>query len=233
MTHYRRVALACFGIMVLFLGPCGCSRRDKSAGPDSSPPPDANTKGDGKSNGPVPSIGFIVPARPALPKGWIEFRHPEGAYTIYTPGRPMPDFDTRPGSLFKPGPGNVPRSAHFVGGPITCMMEVNIYPAEEVEIVRAELLRIWEQNLNTMPGKKGSPIRRTITWGGRPADELEIEREYPDARKGGTATMRTRWVGRNLCIGTMSYSFTLIGNEDGRPTAAERAAFFDSFVPGK
>jgi hypothetical protein len=31
----------------------------------------------------------------------------------------------------------------------------------------------------------------------------------------------------------MSYSFTLTGNEDGRPTAAERAAFFDSFVPGK
>jgi hypothetical protein len=39
-------------------------------------------------------------------------------------------------------------------------------------------------------------------------------------------------IGRSMLIGSVVYKLSLFGNEDGRPTVADRAAFFDSLALG-
>jgi hypothetical protein len=136
--------------------------------------------------------------------------------------------------LLRATPGIPPRSVYGLDSKqLSCRMEVNIFPPDQVEFVREQLKRVSDHYTNSLPGKTIRQARRTVTWAGHPAEEVEVEKEMPDDRKGGKKSVRIGWLGRTVWIGGTMYSFLLVGNDDGRPTAADRAAFFDSFVPGK
>lgn len=164
--------------------------------------------------------------RPKLPKGWQEFKHPEGAFSIYLPGparRPrqsMPSLD-----LNRPlQPLESRDSIHEVMAtatqPLICNLTVITFEASG----RAAFDR-FDAKPRIMPNGWELKADRTVTWGGRPATEMVIEKSFPNHP-------RVYSVGRYILGPDRLYQFS-IERGDRMPDAIERSAFFDSFVPGK
>jgi hypothetical protein len=190
---------------VLAVGLTGC-------GQQAVPAPTAGTGGSDPSPG--------SPDRPARPAGWVAFRHPSGAYSIYTPGEPVPAEPGESFTLTQPVPaGRAVRSKHQTHsrGP-NCELEVAVFSPELVPDVEAA----WRGKPHPTGAIK--PTSTPVTWAGHPAVERTGEFKTPDGNR-RTDVQRWMFVGNRLYVATLS-------GLNGSLTAAERAAFFDSFTPG-
>jgi hypothetical protein len=223
-TARSLVLMACAGLVVVGVG-SGCGKRGS---PETAPTAGADVEPGSRPA--IPVVGAPVP-RPSLPAGWVEYTHPEGVFTVHTPGRPRLKDRSRPGTLRNPPPGVSPWTIHAVDGKeLYVEMEVNVVPFDQAAQLRADLKRQSDETRRNNPGDKF--VDRNVTWAGRPAEETEHYYDVRDpASKSGTA--RRLRVGRDLWVGGTAYSFRIEGTEANRPTAGERAAFFDSFVLGK
>ncbi len=192
--------------LCLFALICGCAKKSRPA--TDAPDSPAGLLGEGGA------AKLAAPVRPALPAGWVEFKHPEGAYTVFLPAQIRPTKENM--SLRQPvqaGQGlNSSYEGHVSG--LSFGVVVTIFPPESADIIRAG----QEHQFSNDPNVK----RISATLAGRLADELTFG-NYP---QNITAITRRVWVGNR------SYAVELVGDEPGRPTVAERATIFDSFVVG-
>jgi hypothetical protein len=169
---------------------------------------------------PVPAVPAL-PVGPVLPKGWVEFHHPDGAFTVHLPTQPKPSKAHLNMSLRQSVPeGQMVISAYDTDNKtgFNCSLNVTIFSPELVDSIRGT------GEKHELPGYK--PVRKSVTWAGHPSTEDTIENTFRDGTKQLT-------IGRNMWIGNRLYYCSLSGLEPGRPTAEEAAAVFDSFVPEK
>jgi hypothetical protein len=165
------------------------------------------------------------PRRPALPAGWAEFRHPEGAYTISVPGPLFPP-KTSNNRLNQPVlRGTALRSKFVMRLPVSkpgtpyCEVEVVAFSPELVDSTRAAM----ERRSHILG--VANPTKTPVTWAGHPAVEESGEQETSDRHRRFDVQ---RW----MFVGNRLYGAALWGM-DGHPTSEERAAFFDSFTLGE
>lgn len=183
------------------------------------------------ANNPLGLPGGLTPAapaivRPSLPPGWVDFKHPECGMSIYCPQRPFPNefysheplgTPLTPGTARAKGYQSKPLQA-TKEKPLWCRVGVYEYPPSFSPAARE--LKLREAVLFKKPGAD----YRAVTWGGKAA--VEGSGEDVGALPG------TKSVTRHLWVGDRFYYAELTGT-DGHPTAAEQAAFFDSFVLGQ
>lgn len=229
MTRSRPRTRALIGlVLVAAIGGTACRKAKPPAGDKPDQPIDPGIVVlPGKGGDGTPPTGG--PVRPALPDGWREFKHPEGAYQIYVPAQPIRPKQSAPSLKLKQPlqPNEGRESIHEVHAaakqPFTCTLELQVFhPSVRVAYSAFE------------PGAAPSPVpanwtvrsRRTVTWGGLTATELVVEKSFP-----GHQPDRAYMVGRSALTPDRLYQF-LLERTDRMPTDAERAAFFDSFVPG-
>ena len=187
---------------------CGCAKKARSTAAEADSP--FGVAIGAGAGGPLP----VAPVRPALPAGWIEFKHPQEAYAVFLPARARPVNVTMGSDLSQPIPvGRARRSDHLAVAPdLDCSMGVMIYSPELVNGLR-----------NVAFPLASSEKRAQVTWAGHPA----VEDTYEDPENHSLGVRRSMWVGDRI------YYCKVSGMKAGRPTAAERAAVFDSFVVGK
>jgi len=207
--------LMCCGLI------CGCKRKPTpSASRDFAPGGAAVAPAPGVAPiVPVPALP-AVPVGPLLPRGWVEFRHPDGAFSVYLPTQPRPSTARLNMSLRQPVPvGRMATSSYDTDNKtgFDCSLGVTIFSPELVDGIRAAGEKL-------IPNYK--PVRRSVTWAGHPSTEDTVEKTLPD----GTTKLS---IGRNMWIGNRLYYCSLNGLEPGHPTADEAAAVFTSFVPEK
>jgi hypothetical protein len=156
-----------------------------------------------------------VAAKPTLP-GWSEFRHPDGVLTINVPGRPEAQKHTVIGDLRKPIPlGAMQMSSYRANSTeMNCEVEVFFFSPEIAS--RQEQAMMARTDMFGATNVKKS----AVTWVGHPAIELVGDMDGDPNR---VAVQRFMFIGNKLYIGGL-YGMP------GHPTAAERAAFFDSLV---
>jgi hypothetical protein len=193
---------------------CGCKKKSQ---PTSDDTPSA--KSDVPSSDPGKPVVPVIPTRPTRPPGWVEFKHPDGAFTVYLPNSPRPIKVSAGSNLKQPVPvGRMLMSDYATdkAGILYCEVGVAIYSPELVDGVKAAR----EQRGPVIIG----PVRKraSVTWCGHPAFEDTAE----DPERPGLVVQRSMWVSNRL------YYCTVYGHEAGRPTAEERAAAFDSFTIG-
>lgn len=190
----RLAPLLCLLILL-----AGCNKNRKSApqadtGPPAAAPADDNTK----------PVLPLVAAKPMLPEGWVEFRQPEGLFTVYLPSRAQPiKFGGKGLSLRQP----VPVGRMLMGDygtnkadrELYCEVGVAIYSPELVDGVKAG-------------GEKREPVigsrnkkRTPITWCGHP--DYEDTAEYTDDHNVAVA--------RHVWIGNRHYYCSLYGRPAG------------------
>lgn len=175
--------------------------------------------------------GTIPQARPALPAGWREFKHPDGAYTIFVPAAPIRD-PMSPGSLklkqpLQPFEARV--STHGVNPtakqPLMCKMEVTVFDNAWQSTLEGSMLQnAPKDNINMKVTSY-----RDVNWSGCRAKEGVTEQTYAKGPK--DPPLRYFSVMRFGFAPGRLYMFS-IGRENQLPTNAELSAFFDSFVPG-
>ncbi|HUR54369.1 MAG TPA: hypothetical protein VMZ71_09570 [Gemmataceae bacterium] len=192
---------------------------------------------------PVP----IGPIRPPLPDGWIDFRHPQGEYSVYVPRKPraMPrQRDTAPEfneSGYYTPPTTIERPE------LICTMAAVTYPPQVMEGYRTGNLDMSVIN-RMFPGMTATSNR--ITWQGRVALEMSLEADVSgmmaglpgggafaqELRKGGKLPngipLKQVSFMRYVVVGDRLYTFVL-QNLYAVPTEAERRAFFESVVFGR
>jgi hypothetical protein len=196
---------------------CGCKKKSSSSSPSSDPPitiPDFTPQKEESKTPQKQELKPIIAIRPTLPAGWVEFKHPEGAFTVYLPAQPRPLKVGAGTSLKQPLPtGRALLSEYKTEVPgLFCQMGVMIYSPELVDGVR---------NAQEQKPIGLNSTRATVTWAGQPASEIVSE----DPENHSVRVERRMW------IGNRSYYCNLWGMALGRPTAAERTAIFDSFTP--
>jgi hypothetical protein len=203
--------------LLVLLGGCK-KKRGASTEPDSPSGFPQVVLGGDDAKPPVP----LVAARPQLPEGWVEFREPEGLFTVYLPSRAQRiKLGGKGLSLRQP----VPQGRMLIGDygtnkadrELYCEVGVSIYSPELVDGVKA-----GEEKRQPVIGSRNKK-RAPITWCGHPA--FEDTAEYSDQPNVA--------VGRHVWIGNRHYYCVLYGRTPGRPTAEERTAAFDSFTPEK
>lgn len=191
------------------------------ANPDGS----INNPNGGPAPAPIPgtgpALGSGTRVRPALPPGWVECRHPDGAWTIYAPGQLRPEAGTEHAVMTKPIPTGLAWRSKFslTESNMYCEVVVMAYSPELVEGVR----NAHDRSKSFLPIP--NPMREPVTWAGRSATQDSGTEETT----GGNSRL---YVQRWMFIGNRLYSATMHG-VDGRPTPEEQSAFFDSLVPGK
>src|SRR5689334_13829682 len=89
LPFFRGAALAL--VACTAFGASACRKSKTSTDSGSEQPADVfglpiSPKGEDKR--PATVGGPVPPVRPALPVGWLEFKHPEGAYSLYVPAQP-------------------------------------------------------------------------------------------------------------------------------------------------
>lgn len=171
--------------------------------------------------------GSVLPVRPTLPTGWLEFKHPEGVYSLYVPAQPKrPKMSAPSLNLKKPlqpleGRESIYEIAATPTQPFTCTMQLIVFHPDSRAGFSA-----YGQKPATLPAHWTLKADRAVTWGGLPAFELVVEKSFP-----GHTPERVYSVMRNCLAGDRVYEF-LLERTDRMPDATERAAFFDSFKPG-
>jgi DNA-directed RNA polymerase subunit RPC12/RpoP len=194
---------------------------------------DPNGPGNNATGGPIagPGGNTFTPTRPTRPPGWADFIHPEEGFICYIPGpafpAPIGDRSLRLGQPL--GPGQERTSIYQVASnanqPMACMMSVTVYgpnkPARPYDLMSRPAdtpdMRVTEFQI--------------VTWGGRQASEgagIRTMRFNGDNPPPKTSYM----ISRVQDLPDRLYMFSM-EREDRMPNATERAAFFDSFVPGK
>jgi hypothetical protein len=142
-----------------------------------------------------PGLPAVSPARPAPPPGWVEFRDPDGAFRVNTPG-PVRSAGRTTGNRRDPDSHEYVRAAAYLyfppdGRPHGCM----ILTAE----LRPEVAPHYERALSQPDNPTAQPLLQTFgvksmtrsTLGGRPAVELVVEHDLekmaaaflPDGKK--------------------------------------------------
>jgi hypothetical protein len=154
-------------------------------------------------------------AKPALP-GWNVFQHPDGVLTINVPGRPEPQKHTVVGDLRKPiALGAMQMSSYRANSTeMNCEVEVFFF-SPEIASRQEQGMQARDKIIGATNVKKSA-----VTWAGHPAVELVGDFDGDPTR---IAVQRFMFIGNKLYIGGL-YGMP------GHPTAAERAAFFDSLV---
>ncbi len=157
-----------------------------------------------------------LPAALGLRPGWVEFRHPEGLFTVKAPAKPVQLSPPENGSIF-----NMSNVAFFnksgyvaTGKELSASMDVLLFTEAGLESDR----RSDEKLGPTALAVDGT--RTAVKWAGRDAVE--------DRKPSGMLSVR-----RRLYVGNRLYQFTITGATTGRPTQEELALFFDSFQPQK
>jgi hypothetical protein len=163
---------------------------------------------------PVVAPGVAQPAAANLPAGWEAFRDPKGQYSINTPGTPVLDNLAPPGVNVGPLPEGAPSIYRGTGNELSFRLVFMERNPSEVPTLR----EMYYQGQFTGHEAFGTEqSRQELTWGGQPAVEFVYE-----SSDNFTTVLRV------LNVGNRFYTHW-IGGKQGRPTAAERAAFFDSF----
>jgi hypothetical protein len=162
-----------------------------------------------------PAAPPVAAAKPALP-GWNVFQHPDGVLTISVPGRPEAQKHTMVGDLRKPIPlGAMQMSSYRANSTeMNCEVEVFFF-SPEIASRQEQALMARDKIIGATNVK-----RSAVTWAGHPAIELVGDFDGDPTR---IAVQRFMFIGNKLYIGGLYGS-------PGHPTAAERAAFFDSLV---
>lgn len=216
-------------VFVVAIGGTAC-RKAKPTGGDNNPdqpigPGGAALPGGGGDET-LPTGGT---SRPALPAAWREFKHPEGAYQIYVPAQPIRPKQSAPSLKLKQPlqPNEGRESIHEVHAtakqPFTCTLELQVFhPSMRVAYSAFEP----DAPAAAVPPNWTVSSRRTVTWGGLRATETVAEKSFP-----GHTPDRAYSVIRWALTPDRLYQF-LLERTDRMPTDAERAAFFDSFIPG-
>jgi hypothetical protein len=196
-------------LLVLFcftVAACGCKKKPPPAGSDT---PAGKTDG---TPSPLPNTP-ILPTRPSLPSGWVEFRQPEGAFSVYLPGHPQPMRVSAGSNLSQPVPQGRALMAEYklqLTG-MYVQLGASVYSPELTDGVRAAHER--------RPLKPGE-TRTQVTWAGHPA----VEKVTEDPESHNVTVERQVWVGNR------AYYLQLWGQQPGRPTAEERKTVFDSYT---
>ncbi len=172
----------------------------------------------------LPLAGPPPVVRPPLPPGWVDFKHPECKMSIYCPQYPFPGEFTTDQPLGTPVADGKRNSKGYnspsLGQKLWCY------------IGASDVAPSWPQSTRDFSLGESSffqnPTTRDVMWGGRMAKEVSGE-----LKVGVVASQKgTREVSRRFWVGNRFYKCDLTGI-DGHPTAAEQAAFFDSFVLGE
>ena len=191
---------------------CGCAKKSRSttAEPDSPLGIALGGAGSGEPKA-------VLPVRPALPAGWVEFKQPDGAFTVFLPASPRPKGMGGGGSLNQPLPAGRALMSDFAAQAtgLYCEVGVAVFSPELVDGVRTATER------KPVSGANGK--RAQVTWAGHPA----FEDTSGAAGPGQLEVKRWMWIGNRM------YYVNLYGQAPDRPTAEERATVFDSFVVGK
>lgn len=213
-------------VLVLFAltGGAAC-RKGKPSGGNPDQPDDPNAPGDGSVK--LPPLG--VPSRPALPAGWQEFKHPEGAFSVYVPARPARPRQSAPSlKLKQPLQSMEARESTYevlsaAKQPFFVSLQVTVFHPDG-----RSAFAMLEPDYKVRQTPAGWTVTsdRVVTWGGLRATEMVVEVPVP-----GRPPERTYTVSRWAVTADRLYQFVL-RREDRMPTDAERAAFFDSFTPG-
>lgn len=184
----------------------GCAKKARSTSADADSP-------FGGAGAPKP----VLPVRPALPAGWVELQQPDGAFAVFLPASPRPKGMEAGSSLDQPVPAGRALMSDFAAQAtgLYCEGGVAVFSPELVDGVRTATER--------RPADGPNGKRAPVTWAGHPA--VEDTSEVPETR--GLTVKRWMWIGNRM------YYCTLYGQAPERPTAAERAAVFDSLVVGK
>lgn len=191
---------------------CGCAKKARSTSADADSPFGIALGGAGPGE---PKA--IAPVRPALPAGWVELQQPDGAFAVFLPASPRLKGMGAGSSLNQPVPVGRALMSDFAAQAtgLYCEAGVAVFSPELVDGVRAATER------RPVSGANGK--RTPVTWAGRPAFEDTSE----SVGAGRLEVKRWMWIGNRM------YYCTLYGQAPDRPTAAERAAVFDSLVVGK
>lgn len=168
-----------------------------------------------------------APARPARPAGWQEFEHPERVYHIFVPAQPSRARGSAALNLGRPlQPLEARESQYEVGAtaqqPLICTMQlVAFHPGDRATF------GAYATRPNPVPPNWAIVSDRTVAWGGLSAVELVVEKSFP-----GRTPSRAYSVTRSALGPDRAYLFVL-ERTDRLPGEGERAAFFDSFEPGR
>lgn len=179
----------------------------------------------------APNIETPRPGRPTLPAGWVEFRHPDGVYRVYVPARPNRDpmsFVTLKLNVpLKPQEAreSIHGTALADGNGVAVKMKVLLFHPNEQAIFD----RMVHGKMESAYGITITDSH-TLTWCGHPTVEADIE--VPDPTSTSQPPRRGYETSRIMVAPGRMYTMGIV-RMDRQPNAAERAAFFDSFVPGK
>ncbi len=168
----------------------------------------------------LPAVGPPPVVRPPLPPGWVDFKHPDCKASIHCPDPMFPDqsnsiepFGTPLASTDR----RISKGFHTMGPSFTCELLVSEHHPQLTAEERLLIQKQW-----AVYGKHPVFVTNVI-WGGHAG------RQTSGAKGDAPGTLvvsRRVWVGNRFYMATISGTF-------GHPTAAEQAAFFDSFVLGE
>ena len=187
-----------------------CKKASKSSQSDDTPDAPFGTAPAKKTDG---GGGTSPSTRPALPTGWREFKHPDGAYTISVPAAPIRD-PMSPASLNLKQPLKALEARESTYGvnptaaqPLLCKMEVTVFDAG--------LQSTLEQSMLQIPPKGNIHMKvqsyRTVKWAGLNAKEAIVEQTY--SKGPNEAPLRYSQVMRFAFAPGRLYMFT-IGREN-------------------
>lgn len=171
---------------------------------------------------------LIVPAKPALPAGWQEFKHPDGAYSLFVPAKPTRSREAAASlRLDQPLQPQESRESIYQTNatpkqPFTCTLQLLLFHPS----IRSAFSQ-FEAKPRQLPAHWSVKSDNAVTWGGLPAAELVVEKSFP-----GHTPERAYSVMRWCLTADRMYHF-LLERTDRMPDDQERSAFFDSFTPGK
>jgi hypothetical protein len=193
---------------------------------------------------------LATPKRPPLPEGWVDFRHPSGAYSVYLPGKaqlvqktngkPPPNLPIGNGAY-----GEEMYAAESTGpSSIQCGISTIAGPPESLP---AHVTASPNHNSNLFPGVKWTVTQ--FSWYGNQAIEYVTEADLGGmvaampggpkmqqaAQQAGMNTMPKKSVtySRHVLVGNRVYVFSIHNWVQGEPSEADRRAFFDSVVFGR
>ena len=218
------------GLLLLALLCLPACKKAVKTGPTDGTSNSSGGNSPGNANG--AGGGFIPQARPALPEGWREFKHPDGVYSIFVPAQPRHDPMSSPSlKLNQPlGPAEA-RESHYgilpsAKQPYLIEMRVMLFdPALQSTLEQSYAMNRPKDDIN----HKWKEFRE-VTWAGRRATESVLEKTF--LQSGNAPPKHFHQVARYLFTPGRLYTF-LIERENEPPTPTDLAAFFDSFVVGE
>ena len=159
---------------------CFASRHARRHGKPATDGSSSSSGGNPPGNAYNTGGGFIPPARPALPTGWREFKHPDGAFSIFVPAQPKHAPMSMPSLKLNQRLGpNEARETHH------CILPSAKQPyliEMKVMLLDAALQSTLEQSYAMNRPKDDINHKwkefREVTWAGRRATESALEKTF-------------------------------------------------------